>query len=195
MTIFINGKQKRVKRPVAIDGMDVDEFIGRNADPIWLHQNEMWENMDLTEDDDPFSFDEFDEKGKKQGLTLAWMANMKMHVDYVSASEAGDYYQVLFEERDPDSEQDSLGGKYLLIQRQFELPNGSRIYVESHDQNFIGHFKVVKARLNPKFLSLTLSRKTSAIIEVTFETSPGNYAKVKRVLSVIIPNIEMQNKG
>ncbi len=44
-TIFINGKQKRVKRPPAIDGMDPDEFILRNADPIWLHQNEMWEYM------------------------------------------------------------------------------------------------------------------------------------------------------
>jgi hypothetical protein len=42
-TIFIGGKRKRVKRPPTIDGMDVDEFIRRNADPIWLHQNEMWE--------------------------------------------------------------------------------------------------------------------------------------------------------
>ena len=45
MIIFINGKQKRVKRPPAIDGVDVEEFIRRNADPIWLHQNEMWEYM------------------------------------------------------------------------------------------------------------------------------------------------------
>jgi hypothetical protein len=45
MTIFINGKQKRVKRPPTIHGMDVDEYIRRNADPIWLHQNEMWEYM------------------------------------------------------------------------------------------------------------------------------------------------------
>ncbi|HHL33287.1 MAG TPA: hypothetical protein ENJ30_02860, partial [Desulfobulbaceae bacterium] len=37
MTVFINGKQKRVKRPQTIDGMDVDEFIKNNADPIWLH--------------------------------------------------------------------------------------------------------------------------------------------------------------
>jgi hypothetical protein len=46
MTIFINGKQKRVKRPETIDGMDVDEFIRLNAGPIWLHQNEMWEYME-----------------------------------------------------------------------------------------------------------------------------------------------------
>ena len=45
MTIFINGKQKRVRRPPTIDGMDVDEFIRRNSDPIWLLQNEMYEEL------------------------------------------------------------------------------------------------------------------------------------------------------
>ena len=44
--IFINGKQVRIKRCPTIDGIDVDEFIERNADPIWLHQNEMWEYID-----------------------------------------------------------------------------------------------------------------------------------------------------
>ena len=47
MTIFINGKQKRVPRPPTIEGLPVDEFIARNADPIWLHQNELWELMPL----------------------------------------------------------------------------------------------------------------------------------------------------
>ena len=45
MTIFINGKQKRVPRPKLIEGLPVDEFIARNADPIWLHENELWELM------------------------------------------------------------------------------------------------------------------------------------------------------
>jgi hypothetical protein len=43
LTIFVNGKQKRIRRPPTIDGIDADEFILRNGDPIWLHQNEMWE--------------------------------------------------------------------------------------------------------------------------------------------------------
>ena len=43
MTIFVNGKMKRVRRPQQIDGMDADEFVLRNADPVWLHQNELWE--------------------------------------------------------------------------------------------------------------------------------------------------------
>ena len=46
MTIFVYGKQKRVKRPPTIDGIPVDEFIRQNADPIWLHQNEMWEYIE-----------------------------------------------------------------------------------------------------------------------------------------------------
>jgi hypothetical protein len=50
MTVFLNGKQKRVPRPQLIDGLTVDEFIARNADPIYLHQNELWEYM--TPDDE-----------------------------------------------------------------------------------------------------------------------------------------------
>lgn len=50
-TIFINGKQKRVLREQTIEGLPVDEFIARNADPIWLHQNGMWEYMSPMDDD------------------------------------------------------------------------------------------------------------------------------------------------
>jgi len=45
MTIFMNGRQKQVPRPQLIEGLPVEEFIARNADPIWLHQNELWEYM------------------------------------------------------------------------------------------------------------------------------------------------------
>lgn len=45
MTIFINGKQKRVPRKPTSNGFPVDEYLAANADPIWLHQNEMWEVM------------------------------------------------------------------------------------------------------------------------------------------------------
>jgi hypothetical protein len=45
MTIFVHGKQKRLKRPPTIDGMSVEDFIRANADPVWLHENEMWDQM------------------------------------------------------------------------------------------------------------------------------------------------------
>ena len=50
--VLMNGKQVRVKRPPTIEGMCVDEFIINNADPIWLHQNEMWECIQAEEDED-----------------------------------------------------------------------------------------------------------------------------------------------
>ena len=50
--VFINGKQVRVSRRPTIDGMGIDEFIQRNADPIWLHQNEMWEYIETDEGQD-----------------------------------------------------------------------------------------------------------------------------------------------
>ena len=49
VTIFIGGKQKRVRRPPTIEGLPVDELIRRNADPFRLHQNEMWEYLDPPE--------------------------------------------------------------------------------------------------------------------------------------------------
>jgi hypothetical protein len=47
--VFMNGKQVRIKRAPTVEGMPVDEFIMKNADPIWLHQNEMWELIPVEE--------------------------------------------------------------------------------------------------------------------------------------------------
>ena len=38
-----------MKRAPLIDGMDPDEFIRRNADPVWSQQNEMWEYIETDE--------------------------------------------------------------------------------------------------------------------------------------------------
>ncbi|MEZ8968434.1 hypothetical protein AB6E53_17280 [Vibrio breoganii] len=43
---MINGEQVRVKREATIDGMPVDEFLARNADPLFWHNNEMWMCID-----------------------------------------------------------------------------------------------------------------------------------------------------
>jgi hypothetical protein len=45
VTVLTNGKQKRIKRPPSIEGLALDEFIRKNADPAWLFQNEMFEEL------------------------------------------------------------------------------------------------------------------------------------------------------
>jgi hypothetical protein len=46
MMVFVNGKQKRIRREPTVEGQSVDEFIRRNADPIWLHQAGEWGLID-----------------------------------------------------------------------------------------------------------------------------------------------------
>jgi hypothetical protein len=48
--------------------------------------------------------------------------------EHASASEAGDYYQVCFDDND---DPESIDGRYLLIQRQFEFPDDDSYYLES----------------------------------------------------------------
>ena len=43
--VFMSGKQVQIRKPPMIDGIPVDEYIERNADPIWLQQNGMHEQI------------------------------------------------------------------------------------------------------------------------------------------------------
>jgi hypothetical protein len=45
-TIFVGGKMKRIRRAPSVEGMSVEEFVRENADPIFLHQEEMWELLE-----------------------------------------------------------------------------------------------------------------------------------------------------
>lgn len=56
--IFVGGKQKRIRREPTIEGLSVEEFIARNADPIWLHQKGLWEYIDCDNDDEGESLDD-----------------------------------------------------------------------------------------------------------------------------------------
>jgi hypothetical protein len=58
MYILVRSNQKRIRRPPTVDGLDVDEFIRRNADPIWLVQNEMWEYLETPPDAGDEAFDD-----------------------------------------------------------------------------------------------------------------------------------------
>jgi len=49
-TVFLNGKQVRVKRPPTIGGLPVDDWLVQNADPIFLHQSERWDLMAMEDE-------------------------------------------------------------------------------------------------------------------------------------------------
>jgi len=45
MWVFMGGKQVKIKRPAMVEGVPVDQYVSENADPIWLHQNGMYEEV------------------------------------------------------------------------------------------------------------------------------------------------------
>ena len=116
------------------------------------------------------------------------MYAMRFRAKYVSASENGDYYQVAFDNTDPTSDAtdgDGPDNPYLLIQRQFEDPDGGRCYVETHDEEYIGHFGLRSIELTPSHLLLEIGRVRNNRIEVTFDIGQSEFEEIQRVINII----------
>ncbi len=113
---------------------------------------------------------------------------MRFRAKYVSASENGDYYQVAFDNTDPASDATDGDGRdnpYLLIQRQFEDPDGGRCYVESHGEEYLGHFSLRSIELSPSHLFLEIARDRNNRIEVTFDIGQSEFEDIQRVIDII----------
>lgn len=116
------------------------------------------------------------------------MNAMRFRAKYVSASESGDYYQVAFENSDPAGDAadvDIPGSPYLVIQRQFEDPDGGRCYVETHDEEYIGHFRLRSIEFSPSRLLLEIARDRKNRIEVIFDIGQSEFEEVQRVVDII----------
>jgi hypothetical protein len=88
---------------------------------------------------------------------------------HASASQAGDYYQVSF---DDDDDTEGIDGRYLLIQRQFECPDDDSYYLERDDSMFCGHVKVRAVALNSESLSIELLMYTFIVFFYSKEADP-----------------------
>ncbi len=78
------------------------------------------------------------------------------------------------------------------------MPNpvdGGLCYLETHDQNYIGHFKVVRATVGRHRFWLELRRKASLQVEVMFKTNEPNYIEVSRILRIMIPCLAVVGNG
>jgi hypothetical protein len=102
---------------------------------------------------------------------------------YVSASEAGDYFQVFFGEIEEESE-----AAYLLVQRQFEFPDHGECYVETNDLDFCGHFVIHRAQLTRNRFRISYGDGPRKHVTVSFVASDRDFAEAERILQVIIPD-------
>jgi hypothetical protein len=106
---------------------------------------------------------------------------IRKQLDRVEATRAGDYYQAVFE-----GAGECNGTDYLLLQRQFEFPDGGRCYVETPDVNVCGHFRVRSALLRRNCFTLALANTSWEGFEVHFETDDDSYARLGRILRTML---------
>ncbi len=107
---------------------------------------------------------------------------MRFHANYVSTSVSGDYYQAMFEVREGASELDS---PYLLIQRQFEDPDGGRCYIETHDEKYTGHFRLRRIDFSPSRIVLEIDRPKDNLVEVTLGMAISDFEQAAGVVDII----------
>jgi hypothetical protein len=107
---------------------------------------------------------------------------MRFQANSISTSVAGDYYQAMFE-----AEEDSAdpASPYLLIQRQFEMPDAGECYIETHDERYIGHFLLRRVEFSPEHLSIELDRPSDNFISVTLAMTVSDFKKAFRVVKII----------
>ena len=107
---------------------------------------------------------------------------MQFRANYISTSVAGDYCEAMFAAEEDTDDPDS---PYLLIQRQFEMPDGGRCYIETHDEKYIGHFRLRRVKFTSERLSIEFDRPTDNLISITFDIVPSDFKKTLRVVKII----------
>ena len=113
---------------------------------------------------------------------------MHLHAKRVSAVVSGDYYQAIFDSDDRDNEQVDPFDQpepYVLVQREFEDFNGGKCYIESHDEEYIGHFKLKLVEFSPTRLAYEIARRDHKIVEVSFSLTAAEFEEAQPIIEVI----------
>ena len=103
---------------------------------------------------------------------------------YASATEAGDYFQVLFEEFEEND------GPYVLIQTQYEFPQDCDVLVETDTGEWCAELSVESAALDGQRLVIDGSADDGPVrIIVNYTADDVTKDDLKRVLKIMLPDI------
>jgi hypothetical protein len=105
--------------------------------------------------------------------------------DHASASQSGDYFQVLFEKSEDDDD------FYVLIQSQFEFPQDCDVIVETDAGEWAAELVVERATLDQQFLLIDGSDKEKAVRIIVYHSADDRtYDELIRVLKIMLPDID-----
>ena len=106
------------------------------------------------------------------------------HARRVSPGEAGDYYQVLFEEVGEGR------GQYWLVQRSFEMPDDG-YYVEDDALVMVGHYRSLEVELGRGHFSTELGPGGRDSVRVTFDVTEAEFLELARVIRIMLPDVRL----
>jgi hypothetical protein len=113
---------------------------------------------------------------------------MQLAAKRVSAVVSGDYCQAYFDSDDRDGDQVDPYEEpepYVMIQRQFESFDGGKCYIESHNEEYVGHFKLKLLEFSTTRLAYEISRRDHTLVEVTFALTAAEFEKALPIVEVI----------
>ncbi len=102
----------------------------------------------------------------------------------VSATKAGDYYQVMFhDDLDTDNE------PYFMIQSQFEFSDGGECSIESHAEELIDHCKTKSVSLSKNKMFISYGEKPHHEVEIEYDLDGLDFQELASTLKEMIPEI------
>jgi hypothetical protein len=119
---------------------------------------------------------------------------MEITLNHVDVSMDGDYYQVHFSANKDRGNIEIVDYPYFLIQRQFEMPDDGKVYIESHDDNYIGHHQVNRASIERSKIHIELKKKKHSNVVISFKTDEKKYKDLCTALSSMISNVTIKGK-
>lgn len=72
-----------------------------------------------------------------------------------------------------------------MIQRQFEFSDGGRCYVESDNEDYIGHFKLKLLEFSLTRLVFDISRRDHPRVELSFALTATEFFETQRIVEIV----------
>lgn len=120
---------------------------------------------------------------------------MRFDAKHVSASADGDYYQLWLgpeEANEDEADSGEVKEPYLIVQRQFEMPDRGECYIEMRDEGYIGHFRLRLTELSRTRLAFEIERTTNSHVEVAFSLNATAFEEMRRVGKIVFELRELE---
>ncbi len=112
---------------------------------------------------------------------------MRFSAKKLSVSEAGDYFQLSLEGNASAAEnvEDSDVSPYLIVQRSFEPPDTRSCYLETHDPDYCGHFRLRLFEFNRTTLVFEIDPRGKRRVEVALELEEREFENARRIVQLL----------